>query len=393
MSPATISQSSALQALDASNTLLARNQGPELFASGSIDLVNGQTITPNPLNVRRPISDLLIRVRFRAAVTVANLAQVGCEAPQNILQKILLQGTHTAYGSQTLYNMSGATAFVYPRLFNLTGGTLLINDTLANSPGQPVTSPFLGTTAGSPFDVELTYHLPMYPFLGIGQQVKKQQSAFLLMGGDWGDTLQLQLQFGDKTALGDTTGSTVVFSGYGGGGSPTYEVHICYSILGDLRSAFAARAGITLRNESMLNQFTALATNMRLQQLQKKITTNVVIKSGIVETTLQSPGIQTFETLSDRILDATQIVVDNKPIRNNMSNPVSKSWMARQFGVNAPAGYFLHSFVDSNNPMTAYRGDRLDASTQFDLITNIVTANAASRQTVIQETIIGGPFN
>jgi hypothetical protein len=393
MPAATITPGQALQALDASNTLLARNQGPELFASGSIDLTNGQTITPNPLNVRRPISDLIIRVRFRVAVTVANLAQVGCEAPQNVLQKILLQGTHAAFGSQTLWNVSGASAFVYPRLFNLTGGQVLINDVLAGSPGQPVTSPFLGTTAGSPYDVELSYHLPMHPFVGIGQQTKKQQSAFLLMGGDWGDTLQLQLTFGDKSTLGDATGSTVAISGYGGTGSPTYEVHVCYSILGDLKGAFQNRSGITLRNESFLTGFTSTGTNMRLQQLQKKVTTNVIVKSGIIETTLQSPGVFTFETLTDRQLDATQIVVDNKPIRNNVSNVVSKSWISRQFGVNAPQGYFVLSFVDSNNVMTAYRGDRLDAGVQFDLNSNIVSANAAARQTVIQETILGGPYS
>jgi hypothetical protein len=232
----------------------------------------------------------------------------------------------------------------------------------------------------------------MHPFAGIGQQLKKQQSAFLLMEQDWGDTLQIQLQFGDKSALGDTTGSTVTISGYGGTGSPTYEVHTCFSILGDLRSTFANRTGVTLRNETFMTQFTALATNMRLQQMQKKVTTNVLVKSGVIETTLQSPGIVGFETLSDRQLDATQIVVDNKPIRNNSSNVISKSWLARQFGVNAPQGYFLLSFVDSNNMMTAYRGDKLDAGVQYDLNSNVIQANAANRQTVTQETIIGGPF-
>jgi hypothetical protein len=91
-------------------------------------------------------------------------------------------------------------------------------------------------------------------------------------------------------------------------------------------------------------------------------------------------------------LDATQIVVDNKPIRNNTSNIVSKSWLARRFAVNQPAGYFMLSFVDSNNVMTAYRGDKLDSGVQYDLNTNVLTASANNRQTVTQETILGGPF-
>jgi hypothetical protein len=392
-SPATqVSAQQALQALDQSNMLLGRNQGPELLSTNSVDLTNGQTITPNPLNIRRSLSDLLIRVRFRVAVAAANYVAVGAEAPQNILQRIQLIGSAPAWGAQTLWNTTGATAFVYPRLFNMTGGILLINDVLASNPGQPVTGAFLGTTAGSPYDVELVYHLPLVPFFGIGQQIKKQQAAFALQAADWGDSLQLSMTFGDKSALGNSTGATVTFSGYGGTGNPTVEVHGVYTVLGALRDAFAGRGGVCIRNETVLNAFTALATNTRLQQLQKRVTTNVLVKAGLLETTLQSAGITTFASLSDRQLDATQVILDSKPIRNNSSNIVAKSWMARQFGVNEPAGYFLTSFVDSGNPMTAFRGDQVSPGTNFDLNTNVLTSSANNRQTVLQETVLGGPF-
>jgi hypothetical protein len=200
MQPNNISAQQALQALDASNSLVGRNQGPELLNSSTVDLTNGATVTPNFLAIRRPIAELLIRLRFRVAVTVANYVAVGCEAPQNILQRIILTGSHAQYGSQTLFNMTGATAFLYPSLFSARGGgSLLINDVLASRPGQPITSSFLGTTAGSPYDVDMTFRLPMAPFVGIGSQSKKQAAAFWLQAADWGDSLQLSMLFGDKS--------------------------------------------------------------------------------------------------------------------------------------------------------------------------------------------------
>jgi hypothetical protein len=388
---ATITPDQALAALDASNSLLGRNQGPELLSTNSIDLTNGQTITPNPLNVRRPLSDLLIRVRFRVAVAAANYTDVGAESPQNILQRIILTGTHPGYGAQTLINMTGATAFVYPRLFNQTGGTLLINDVLASNPSQPVTGAFLGSTAGSPYDIELTYHVPLVPFMGIGQNLKRQAAAFML-GPEWGDSLQLSLQFGDKSALGDPTGATVTMSGYGGTGNPSVEVHGVYGLLGDLKDTFQNRSGICMRNESILTSFTALATQTRLQQLQKRPTSNILVKTGLVETGGQSAGVFTFDSLSDRMLDATQVIFDTKAIRPQTANLVAKSWLARQFGNNAPAGYYLISFVDSSNPMTTLRADKFGAGVQFDLQTNVISASADNRIAVCQETIIGGPF-
>jgi hypothetical protein len=383
-----------LQALDASNSLVGRNQGPELLNSSTVDLTNGATVTPNFLAIRRPIAELLIRLRFRVAVTVANYVAVGCEAPQNILQRIILTGSHAQYGSQTLFNMTGATAFLYPSLFSARGGgSLLINDVLASRPGQPITSSFLGTTAGSPYDVDMTFRLPMAPFVGIGSQSKKQAAAFWLQAADWGDSLQLSMLFGDKSSLGNSTGSTVTFSGYGGTGNPTVDVFAVYGLLGGLRDAFNGRGGVCIRNETIMNAFTALATGTKLQSLQKRVTLNLLVKSGLLETTLQSAGITTFASLSDRQLDATQVIQDSKAIRPNVANIVAKDWMANQFGVDGPAGYFLTSFVDSGNPMTALRGDQLDPGTQLDLVSNVLTASANNRQTIVAETVIGGLYS
>jgi hypothetical protein len=388
-----ISAQQALAALDASNALVGRNQGPELLASSSVDLTNGQTVTPNFLPIRRPIAELILQLKFRVAVATANYVAVGAEAPANILQRIMLSGSHAQFGSQTLWNTTGATALVYPSLFSQRGGgMLLINDVLASRPGQPVSSSFLGTTAGSPYDVELSWRLPMAPFTGIGQQSKKQMAPFWLQAADWGDSLQLSMNFADKTALGNSTGAAVTFSGYGGSGNPTANVYAVYGLLGGLRDAFNGRGGVCIRNETILNSFTALATATKLQTLQKRVTTNILVKSGILETTLQSAGVTTFASLSDRQLEAIQVIQDSKAIRPNVNNLIAKGWMANQFGVEQPGGYFLTSFVDTGNPMTALRGDQLDPGTQLDLYANVISASANNRQAVLTETVIGGPY-
>jgi hypothetical protein len=43
--------------------------------------------------------------------------------------------------------------------------------------------------------------------------------------------------------------------------------------------------------------------------------------------------------------------------------------------------------------MTALRGDQLDPGTQLDLVSNVLTASANNRQTIVAETVIGGLYS
>jgi hypothetical protein len=387
----TAAQSARLMA--ASNSILGRYQGPELFHSQAVDLSAPSTVIPTrALNLNRPLESLTILLRFRVAVTVANYAAVAPEAPQNILQEIQLSGTHRAFGNMVPIRMSGATAFIWPRLFQSQGNDLIINGSRMSDAGRPFTSPFLGTTAGSPYDVAIFYHLPLGPMMGIGQLEKLNLINFLYLPADWGDSLQLTLRFGDKSAFGDPTGATVALTGFGSGtGLPEVQIHANYSLLGQF-AQIIDRNGVVIRSENTVNTLTSLLTNTMLQSLQKQVTTNVVIKSGVLETTGQTAGVSTLESVSDLILDRTQIVADNKPVRNVHYNLVQKDYMGRMFNTVIPQGYLVQSFVEGQNPLLAYRGDGLQGGSQFEMRTDVIAANANTRVLVTQETVSGGPF-
>lgn len=374
--------------------MLGRFSGMEVFDVRTVDLSAPTSIQYRPFNINRPLESMNISMRFRVAVSVGAYAQVGVEAIQNIIQRIRLEGQHKDHGSLVIYNCSGASAFVDPQLVqseagcyslvSVGGGALTKN----TRPGQPFTSNFTGAVANH--DVILQINVPFTPQMGLGSELKRWSSAFLLMPNDWQDTLTLTLDLGDKSALGDPTGATVALQGFGGVGNPEVQVSLCYSLLGPF--AQSAKTGICLRSERMLTGFTGLASATRLLSLDKRITTGVRVKSGVRETTAQSSGITTFESLSSVTLDRTQIIVDNKPTRNITDDLVEKSRVNRMFSVAPIEGYHLLPFIDGQNPLLAYRADGLPGGSQYDLFTDIIAANANTLLAVMQEQCIGGPF-
>lgn len=376
--------------LAASQSLLGRFTEPELFHSQTVDLATAPTVNvPQPLNIDRPLESIDISLRFRVGVTVAPYTAVSPEAPQNILQRITLTGIHRAYGNIVPWSMSGATWYALSHIFQGEPSWILINGALAAGPGIPFNSPFAGAVGN--YDIQLYWHFPVGPAMGIDQNLKRQITSFLYMPADWSDSLRLQLTFGDRSALGDPTGATVAFTAFeSGAGLPGLEVHLNYALLGPFANRMPS--GITMRQEQTLTTFTALATRSRLTTLQKQITTNLFVKSGVTETTGQTAGVTTFESLSDTQLNRTQIVVDNKPVRNNSNNRMAKSYIARMFGRIVPQGYFPFTFVDGQNALLAYRGDGISGGSTFEVITDVDTASADNRQTVTQEMVIGGPF-
>jgi hypothetical protein len=377
----------------AANSVIGRFQGPELFHSQSVDLSAPFSLNiPRVLNLTRPLAEIIVDLRFRVAVSVANYADIGTEAPQNIVQRFRLQGIHRKFGAVTPIDISGATAWLWPRLFQQTPGYLQINGTRPTEPSVPFAETFLGTTAGSPYDIILIYRIPVYPLMGNGMSVKRQHSAFFMMPQDWADSLQFRIDFGDKSALGDPTGATVAFTAFGSGaGLPSVSVHLNYAILGQVANGMNAN-GVTIRNEQLFATLTAIANKQRVTVLQKQITTGLIIKSGLMEDTGQAAGVQTFEALSDTMLENTQILVDNKPIRNNNDNLVQKLYYGGMFNTVQPQGYLNMSFVEGQNGLLSYRGDGLPAGSQFELMTDVLTASAKNRVALVQEMVYGGPF-
>jgi hypothetical protein len=379
----------------ASASTLGRYQGPELFQSFNVALGTPQTVVlPRQLNINRPLHSILIALSFRITVTVGAYADPSQEAPQNILQNIQLRGIHRSYGSLVPYDCTGATTFVYPRLFGLTGSQSFISVggaalTLGTRQTNPFSTAFTGAVATH--DMVLLYYVPLVPLMGFGQSLKRQQTNYLLMPDDWTDTLQLELRFGDASALGDITGATTAFTAFGSAsGSPTCEVHLNHGILGPF--ARGMRSGVVIRNERQIVDVQSLATQQRITALQKRITNVVLVKSGLIENTGQTSGVNTFDSLSDTIFNRTQIEVDNKPLRQNDNNRLQKAYNCWQFDTDPMEGYLPITFVDGQNPLLAFRGDGLSGGSTFELLSDVISASAQNRLQYLQEQVIGGAY-
>jgi hypothetical protein len=381
----------AAAAMDASRiarAVLGRYQGPEFFASTTHTGVVTQTLIPKNLSMNRPLAFLWLRWRGRVVIAGANYSAVAAEAPQSIINKIIVQGTFKGT-SLTPISISGATAYALTRLFGIRGSSSFIGTTRQ----AELTSPLAQTLANfgntGTYDLDIWYAIPTFPIVS-GSSRAQNQVPYLWQPADWADSLQVTLQLGDNTSFGTPAGmTTVTYTAFGSGaGSPTVEIYTEYAILGPLRAGF--RTAALVRNENQITSgVTALATNVRLQPLQKQKTTNVILKSGVNLTGVTS-GVNVFASLSDTILDRTQILVDNKPVRNNLSNLASKESIGYKFTTIEPQGYLPFSFIDSQSARTAFRGDLpsvVGSGSDFGLYTDIVSANANNVINVIQEMI------
>lgn len=369
-------------------SILGRNQGPELFFQQAFT-ADQSPIIPKNINVNRPLERLHIVWRGRVVIAGGNYTAVAAEAPQTILQRIRLTGTHQRFGSLTPVDMTGATAFALGRMTRFRGSSLYINGIRQNELGVPLSQ--AGATFGNngTYDLEIHYVIPMGPILSVSSKIATV--PFLWMNADWGDTLQLQLFFGDNTSFGTpAAGTTTTFTAFGSGaGSPLVTIFTNYEILGPLASSISP--AVVIRSEQ--SQTAPVAANgnaVRIQLLQKQKTTNIFVKTGTILAGTAA-GISVFGSLSDAILDMTQPVVDNKPIRNNFNNFAMKEYVGYAFDTVMPQGYLNFTFLDAQNPLTYYRGDLLAGGSTFELDSNVIGGGAGVTANVLQEQVIGDP--
>lgn len=386
----------------AAQTQLARFSEPEQWFTAAVAMTAAggplQVPVPGPMPLTRPVESISIELRCRINVTVAPFTSIAPEAIQNLIQRIQLQGNHKDFGAVTPINMTGAFAYTWGSIFQLQsgGGNYLIsraggplND--AAQPGRPMVSAFDGTVATH--DVILQIHIPFGPSLRQESIAILQDMNFLLQPLDWGNTINLTLTLGDASALGDPTGATVTFTAFGSAaGTPQITVFQNFALLGLFQNQMG-RSGVVVRNEQNLQNQLALGNSILMAQLAHQITTTGVLKTGAFQTgAAPSAGIDTLSALSDLQLEATQLVVDNKPLRNNLDNLMLKSYHQRMFNCRVAEGYLPLTFVESGGSLTAYRGDRLPGGSQLNLQSNVILAQATARQRFIGEYVLGGPF-
>lgn len=386
----------------AAQSQLARFSEPEQWFTQAVPmtaaggLVNVQP--PGPMPLTRPAEGLLIEWRGRITDTVAGFTSIAPESPQNLIQLIQLQGNHKDHGAVTPIRMSGAFAYAWGRMFQFQtgGGDVLISKaggalTQAAQPGRPFVSTFDGAVATH--DVIIQIHVPFGPSVRQESLAVLQDTNFLYQPYDWGNTLNLVLQLGDSSALGDPTGATTAYTAFGSaGGNPQVTVSLNYALLGDFQNKMG-RSGLVVRNEMQLPNQGALGNSIVLAQLAHQITTTVVLKTGRFQTgAAPSAQIDTLSALTDLQADRTQLVIDNKALRNNTNNLMEKSYHQRMFSTIVPEGYFPLTFVESGTALTAYRGDKLPGGSQWNLQSDIILAQTNQRQRMVQEYILGGPF-
>lgn len=371
---------------------IGRSQGPELWDTLTHTFATPGTLRPNRfLDCEIPISELLIVVSGRLVIGTADYSAVAIEAMRTLVERIIVRGRHERLGAQVLVDMSGATIFAWPRLFQ-SRGNLGFSGTTTTALDADLSIPAAADMAVSQatIDFELHYWIPFYPMVGGGRSSIMHQAPYYLRRKDWGDSLQLEIQMGDRTSLGTPAGgTTTTWTAYASAsGTPTVEVYPIHSALGDFDDV-PGRGYVVRVEDTVSPALVAVSGDMSLYQLRQAITTNIVVKSGVALTGT-SAGVNVFASLSDRQLDRTQVIVNNKRIRNTGYNRATKAHQCLSWNTVQPEGYLVHSFVDGKSPQLALRADK--AGGIRELRTQVLTASANNRQTVTQEQIIGGPF-
>jgi hypothetical protein len=372
--------------------LLGRNQGPEFFFQQA--WVPLQTVQiPKNVNLNRPLERLTIRLDARINIAGANMATVYPEALQSLIQQVQLQGQHAVYGALVPLQLTGSDIFAWPSLFRNIGCSILINGVRVNPLGVPNGLPLATFGNIGSYDVQIFWDIPLTPV--VPAAAKLNCVPFLYMQSDWGDTINLQLIMGDATSLGVLGGGgSITFTALGSAtGNPQFFVYTNYEILGALADKLTTAVTIRAIQQVPQGNITAQSANLlKLAQLQKYKTLNAVLKTGLLAAGT-SPGVQVYSSLTDGMMEQTQIRVDNKAIRNNLSNQTYKEYLRFAFEAgNQPQGYLPMSFIDGSlNPRTAFDGDKVSAGSSFEVDSQILVGNAANYAEVIQEYFQGTP--
>lgn len=355
-----------------------RNQGPEHFEDIAQVVLSEQT-TQRQLPLDKWMLGLLLEWTGRVAVTVATAGPVLPEAPQSIIERFRIEGQHKRLGQRDFYNVRGATAFEYASVYS--GGRTLRTDLGGLAAG-------LGT-----FDIRVFYLLWFPP-----EQVPlAQQIGYAIRGDDW-KTLNLRLNFGDRTSLFDAAPGTsvVTFSAFGSGtGSPRVRVHTIRPLLADardaIRPALTHRTFVDLANNNVLvnsNLVDGFIASLKTGREYRSL----LVKTGVRATAAPpSAGVNVYTSLSDSIITRPFVKLDGKNIRQPGDTHAMREWHDYINRRTTRQGYFLVDFVDAGDLRTAFQGQGLDERNKFELHGD-VTAAASQIGEVVETTLEGKPF-
>jgi len=371
--------------------VLGRYQGPELIYNTTVSMSAVALVRPNnPIPLARALESIKIVWRGRLVIGTADYTTGIPEAPQSLIERIVIRGNHTRWGNQVLVDLSGATAFASLRCFQIRGNIAMNGTTLIGDLGSPLPSTGINAGAQGTYDLEIHYEIPMAPW---GAWNARMAIPYLWREENFGNSLQIEVTVGDRTSLGTPAGgSTTTWTAFGSAsGSPSVEIYGNYAMLGPLQGV--GENGLVLRSEITASPaLTSVSGATQLgAQLRKTVTTNLLLKTGVILTGTSS-GVNVFASLSDVQLNGTRIMAAQKPIKDLRNNYATKAYYATKFGAFAPQGYLPFSWVEGGSIFAALRGQDMPDGAQFNIETSVLTANANNRQQWVQEMIYGGPF-
>lgn len=380
------------------NSQLGRNGAAELLFTQSLTMAAPTTIQMgNFITLDRPLVGFVLRNSGRLVIGTAAYTAGVPESFPNLLQRVFVQGQHALWGNTTPWDISASSLFALPLCFQTRGNTFLSSTTRQLDPGQPFvqTANLITTPATGTIDYDVYYWMPCGPYLGASPSTKRSQLPFMWRPEDWNGPLIFNVGVGDQTALGTPAGgTTTTWTAFGSGaGSPSLQLFGVYSQLGNLRFNYVPGTNmVMIRNEAQAPTLLTGATSQQtlLAQLQAYITTNVLVKSGIVLTGTTA-GVQAFASLSDVQLDQTSILIGNRYVKNTGSNLAMKEgYVSTWMNTVMPQGYFTLPFCESGNPLTAFRFDDptfgLNANPQIK--TAVLTASGNNMQRYLQEYVL-----
>lgn len=382
-------------------SLMGRLGAPERFSTLPLTMAAPyQDDVAQNLNIDRPVAEMCISFEGELTISGANFATVAAEGIPNLLQRVWLNGQHAPTGSTlTPLDASGATLWNWTWMFGGGFGSFCQVNGQMLRPGFDAVGEY---SSGFRPDVGVykifcLWRIPFAPMLGpFGNRPALDAIPWMLYPRDWRSSLQLQLQWGDASALGDTTGAAVSWAGYDGTGSPRRGIWLTYGMLGDdvnLRNEI--RSGVVIRAEKNFQSLVSAGANQYVTDLQHRPTTNVLVKTGTSLSNL-SIGVQAYGTLSDRQFETTVIKRENTNIRNTGNNLVAKyGYVMPAWGAaSPPPGYFLFTFDEAKSPITAYDpvAAGLPPSAQLAIWTDVLTSGATQRQALVQEMLVQGPY-
>ncbi len=309
------------------------------------DLPNGLRITPRqvkntivyPANApapqdlagdlpfgRKPVVGLLMRLQYRAAVTVAATAVLP-DGPLGVIENVKIVGAHKRKGNITLVDAPLAT---------LDARNRIVLGCTAFNIGQAL------ATGVANYDVDVTTFVPLSLALELHSQA--QQAMSLLKPDDY-TSVAISATWGTGADIFE--GGTVTIQGFGGVGSAVASFHILEADLGGVPVIpFIVRFTDTLLPASSI---AASGTN---QSIVQQLALGRVYKDLLVKTFIPnaaSPGNSALTLEDGNVVSKLYVVQDGE------TTLIEVGWAAQQYfeenvsknAVDHEAGYCLLDFA------------------------------------------------